>query len=249
MQKFILMVLLATGGTALFASSTAVITFTGLPVVQGNGTTNSQETTYNGEVVATVNGIPAQNLVCDDFVDVTEVPSPALDFSVETIGNLSGSRFTGNFIGGLTGETGSMSAIQAYETAAVILANLELLTPNAANAQAITDYQYALWDLMSPNIAAANGVKDSPLDAAATADLQAAFTAVTSSHPTTATLQDEVALVIYTPTAANASDQEFLALNTPGTAPEPSTWLLMAALGSLFLLRQVRSRLQSASRK
>jgi len=46
-------------------------------------------------------------------------------------------------------------------------------------------------------------------------------------------------LIIYTPTSANPSNQEFI-----GLTPEPSSWFLMMAAGLLLCLPRVRSRLR-----
>lgn len=233
--------------SAACASSTVFITFTNLNAdVQGNGTTNSQGNTYNGETNATIAGIPNQVLICDDFSNSTDVPSGAIDFSVNTISSLTATdvAFSSNFVQGLTGEAAAgMSQIQAYETVAVLATDLE----TAGNtAQQITDYQYAIWDLMEPNGVDGNNssIKDNPLDANAAADLQTAFTAVITAPPSAATTNAENALVIYTPTSGFSSNQEFVGLNTPTSTPEPATWFLMAALGLLLSVPQVRARLR-----
>ncbi len=263
MQKFILSLAVAAG--VAFASSTTVISFTALPGGGGwnglgNGTTLSQSSTYNGEAQATVAGIPSQDLVCDDFTNTTYVPSGPLDYSVNTIATLTSSDvdFSSNFVTGLTGENANgMSQVQAYDTLAVLLTELEALTVNTADSQEITDLQYAMWDLTLPGANDGSGVKDSPLDGAsagsgtvhaspgATADLQSAFTAVLNNS--TATQNEEKSLVIYTPAAGYTSNQEFLGINTPlAPVPEPSTWLLTSALGLTLCVPRVRSRLRHA---
>lgn len=135
--------------------------------------------------------------------------------------------------------------VQAYDTVAVLAKELE----TAGNtAQQITDYQYAIWYLMEPNGVdnLNSSIKDNPLDTAATNDLTSAFTAITAATPASAVKADEAALVIYTPTSSNSANQEFVGLSTPLTTPEPSTWFLMAALGLLLGIPQVRSRLSAA---
>ncbi|MFY9724610.1 MAG: hypothetical protein WAJ87_03905, partial [Bryobacteraceae bacterium] len=52
--------------TVAFASSTATVTFTNLPYTDLNGNYGSADATYNGYVIATVNGTPDQLLICDD---------------------------------------------------------------------------------------------------------------------------------------------------------------------------------------
>jgi hypothetical protein len=217
-----------------------LITFTGLPATQGNGTTNSQGNTYNGEAAATIAGISSQDLVCDDFDNTTYMPSGQIDFSVETISNLSGADFTSGYatVSGYT-----LTETQAYDTEAVLLTELEALTINSANAQAITDYQYAMWDLTLPS-GGDGSLKDNPLDSNALSDQQAAFAAVQANS--TSTQAEEHALVVYTPTASYSSNQEFLGLNTPTATPEPSTWVMLAVLGLLLCIPQMRSCLRRA---
>jgi len=249
-KTFTLVLLIGAVSSAAFGSSTVFITFTGLPATQGNGTTNTQSNTYDGEAIATVAGIPSVDLVCDNFTNTTYVPSGILDYSVNTISSLTSSPsdvdFSSGFVTGLTGESsGGMSQTQAYDTAAVLVTELE----TAGNtAQQIADYQYAIWDLMQPGASDSNNssIKDSPLDTNASSYLQSAFTAATAATPAAATLADEKALVIYTPTSAYSSNQEFIGLNTPTSTPEPSTCFLMAALGLLFCAPQARARLRSA---
>ena len=69
------------------------------------------------------------------------------------------------------------------------------------------------------------------------------FAAVLAGN--SSTLAEERALVIYTPTAPYSSNQEFLGLGTPTANPEPSTWILMSALGLLLCVPQVRFRVRS----
>jgi hypothetical protein len=231
------------------ASSTVIVTFTNLNSdVLGNGTTNSQSNTYNGETNATIAGIPSQYLVCDDFSNSTDVPSGPIDFSVNTIASLTSSNvdFAGGFVTGLTGEaSGGMTQTQAYDTLAVLLTNLE----TAGNTvQQVTDYQFAMWNLTEPNGVDGNdsSITDNPLDANASNDLQSAFTAVTAATPSSAVIADENSLLIYTPTSSFSSNQEFLGLDTPGSPiPEPSTWFLTAALGLLLCIPRVRARLHA----
>lgn len=243
-MKNLILALLITSANSVAFASTVYITFTNLPATQGNGTTKSQSNTYDGEAATTVAGFGTQELVCDNFANTTYVPSPPIDFSVNTLSTLTASDvdFSSGFVTGLVGEGISMSQIQAYDTAAVLLTNLEIF---ATTGQQIADYQYAIWDLMAPG-ADSDGMMDSPLDANAANYLQSAFSAATAATPTAATIKAENLLVIYTPTAAFSSNQEFLWLDPPAPAPEPSTWLLMAALGLFLSVPQVRSRLRAA---
>jgi len=236
MNKIVLFVLVAAASPAF--ASTVAISFVSLPATQGNGTTNSQGNTYVGEIGATIAGIPNQELVCDDFDATTYIPSSNIDFSVETVSSLAGVNFTNGYAV-ISGDT--LTETQAYETAAVLLTDLEALPVTNGNAQAIADYQYAIWNLMLPN-GVDGSYQDNPLDSNASSYQQTAFAAVLANS--TSTQIDEKSLVIYTPTAQYASNQEFLGLNTP-TAPEPSSWVLMASFGMLLCVPRLRFRLRS----
>lgn len=227
-----------------FASSVIYIQFTALPLETGNGTTNSQSGTYDGESTATINGISDEYLVCDDFTNTTVMPSGIIDFSANTISSLTSSDV--DFSTGFATVSGTtLTQIQAYDTVAVLTTELEALTANSGNAQSIADFQYAIWDLMLPGTTE-GGTKDSPLDSNATTDLQNAFAQVKASSPTAQTLADEASLVIYTPTSGYSSNQEFVGLNTPTSTPEPSSWILLAGFGLLLWVPQLRSRLSAA---
>jgi hypothetical protein len=228
-----------------FASSTVFVTFTNLNSdVQGNGTTNSQSNTYNGETDTSIAGIPSLVLICDDFSDTTQVPSGPIDFSVNTIASLTASPSNVDFTGGTVPGTGTISQTLAYDTIAVLASEIE----QAGNTvQQVTDYQYAIWYLMEPSGVDGNNssIQDNPLDANATSDLQSAYAAVTAAPPTAGTVSDEQALVIYTPTSQYSSNQEFIGLNTPTSTPEPSTWFLMAAAGLLLCVPRLRARVSA----
>jgi hypothetical protein len=248
MKKFLLASFLTAASATAFAS-TVTITFTSTSTdVSGNGTTNSQASTLNGETVATIAGFANQLLVCDDFDQTTYVPSSALDYSVNTIASLTTSPLDVDFSNGTLpgGTVGAVSQTQAYDTVAVLTKELEA---SGNTVQQITDYQYAIWYLMEPagvdNLN--SSIRDNPLDTAAANDLTTAYNDVRQSGTTNMTAAAvtavESSLVIYTPTSANSSNQEFVGLNTPVSTPEPSSWLLMAALGLFLGIPQVRSRL------
>ena len=115
--------------TACYAD-TVTMFFTGLPMTNENGT-------YNGFSTATVNGDPKQLLICDDYNDETSMPSPSnmiYDYST------------------LTGADPLQYAMfdkSKYQEAAVLVYELAEM-PNAS-ADMVTDYQYALWNLMTPS--------------------------------------------------------------------------------------------------
>jgi hypothetical protein len=208
-KKFILAILVTSAGSVAFANNIVVVDFTTLPSTQGNGTTNTQSNTYDGEAGGTIGGTAVAELVCDFISASTSVPS-IVDFSVETLASLSGVHFTSGYAQ-ISGHT--LTEVQAYDTAAVLMTELNAATP-AGNAQTIADFQYAIWNLMLP-AGADGGIKDNPLDAAATANQVNAFAAVTATTPTAQTIADEQALVIYTPVPGYTSNQEFIGLNTP----------------------------------
>jgi hypothetical protein len=238
-KKLILALLVTAAGSVAFANNIVVINFTTLPSTQGNGTTNSQASTYDGEAGGTIGGVAVVELACDFISGSTTVPSGPLDFSVETNASLSGVEFASGFAT-ISGHT--LTQVQAYDVAAVLMVELNAATPGG-NAQTIADFQYALWNLMLP--AGADGaIKDNPLDAGATANQVNAYALVTATTPTAQTTSDEAALVIYTPTSANPTQQEFVGLGTPTVNPEPSTWILMAGLSLLLFVPQVRSRVR-----
>jgi hypothetical protein len=240
-KKFILATLVAAAGSVAFANSIVVVQFTTLPSTQGNGTLNSsQALTYDGEAGATIGGSAVAELVCDFMAASTNVPSGPLDYSVETIASLSGVQFPSGYAQ-ISGHT--LTEVQAYDTAAVLMTELNAATP-AGNAQTIADFQYAIWNLMLP--AGADGaIKDYTLDTAATANQTNAFAAVTAATPTAQTIAAEQALVIYTPTSQSVGNQEFVGLNTPIANPEPFTWVLIAGLGLLLCVPTIRFRLLS----
>jgi hypothetical protein len=102
----------------------------------------------------------------------------------------------------------------------------------------ITDFQYALWNLFDSSIALNSNQITDQFNAAQ-------IVTATSGANLVTTAQDAAKLVIYTAVPAN-SNQEFLGLNTPTSAPEPGTWAFMAGLGLLFLIPGIRSRARSA---
>jgi hypothetical protein len=192
-------------------ASTITVFFTALPSTIEDGT-------YNGYSTATIGGLPGL-VMCDDYEHETYMPSSSnLIYYYSTLTGpdpLQDVRFTqGN-------ET------QNYREAAVLLAGMNnALAAGQAAADDITNYQYALWNLFDPGGAPAT---------TAQRDLQTlALNTVQTGGPTA--LEDYSRLMIYTPAAGYASNQEFLGLRAPAAVPEPSTApVLSLILGVAFL--------------
>ena len=187
-------------------ADTITLTFTNLPPVLENYNYNipdSSGASYNGFSIATIHGIPMQQVICDDYTHDTYMPSPALVYHYSTLTGpdpLAYARFSG---------------AQNYEAAAVLLGDLAGMPNPSANT--VTDYQYALWHLFSPLSAPANQTQ---------IDLEDAALALVRADSPQA-LETYSHLKIYTPTAAFASNQEFLGLDTPVPTPEPASGLML----------------------
>lgn len=190
--------------TACYADT---IFFTALPNTNMNGT-------YNGFATATVNGIPSQLLICDDYDDTTYMPSSS---------NLIYNELT--LVGPNALQYARFNKLN-YDEAAVLV--YELAETQSASATTITDYQYALWNLMTP------GVSFVPGRASQEQALQTSALALVGNSADAAFLAGSVYAYtrIYTPTAAYASNQEFVEY----VAPEPN---LAWAAGFLLLLGAV----------
>jgi hypothetical protein len=188
--------------TACYAD-TVTMFFTALPKTNENGT-------YNGFSTATVNGDPNQLLICDDYNDETIMPSSSnmiYDFSTLT---------------GADPLQYAMFGKSKYEEAAVLV--YELAELSNASADMVTDYQYALWNLMTPS---------APLDVSRAAQEQALQSNALAMVNNSADAQFLTTSVyaytnIYTPTAAYTGNQEFVEY----AAPEPNLGWAVA----LFLL-------------
>jgi hypothetical protein len=175
--------------TACYAD-TVTMFFTALPKTNENGT-------YNGFSTATVNGDPNQLLICDDYNDETIMPSSAnmiYDYST------------------LTGANALQYAMfdkSKYEEAAVLVYQLAELS--SASADIITDYQYALWNLMTPSAS---------LDPSRVSQEQVLQSNALTMVNNLADAQFLTTTVyaytnVYTPTAAYAGNQEFVEYATP----------------------------------
>lgn len=179
-------------------ASTISMVFTALPSTYQNGT-------YNGFAAATIDGLPGQFVICDDYAHETYMPSSSeLTFYESTLTGpnpLQYVRFTDG------------DALLNYREAAVLLAQLSnLVADGHATGNDITNYQYALWNLFDP--------AGAPVTTAQQNLQTSALNAVQEGGPTA--LDAYSRLVIYTPTAQFDSNQEFLRLNIPTGVPEPS---------------------------
>jgi hypothetical protein len=192
--------------------------------------TNTNDGTYNGFVGVTGDGITSLSLICDDFLDTTYVPSGPTPFNLSTLTNLSQTRF------------GSQSL---YEQAALLLYgdgqnNLPGLMNDPRDTSA---YQYALWNLMEPGVAASRGYSDP--------GAAALLMTVENLNLDNSNFQNLYGnLRIYTP-IAGGTDQEFLGFppgTTSPTVPEPGTWLMSLSALSIAALF-IRKRLINSRQK
>jgi hypothetical protein len=203
-------------------ATTVTVFFTALPSVFENNT-------YNGFATATINGIPNQYLICDDYTDRTYMPSSEnliYDYSNLNPTPLEHARYVSP--GGPT-----PSDVTKYEEAAVLLWQLTQLGASATPT-AITDFQYAIWNLFSPSDPATFRPNQTALQ-------NTALGLVNSGQPWLTTVYQELA--IYTPTAKFGTNQEFLQLTQ--NTPEPAmVGLLAGVLGVVGLVGQIRRRRQ-----
>jgi hypothetical protein len=182
------------------AAPAATIRFTGVPSNNDNGT-------LNGFSSAAIDGIPVQNLVCDDYGHTTYIPSGPFDFVVSNLDNLSLARFAEP-----SGLPAGVALIN-YQAAAILL---DGMTRNPA---LTADYQYAIWDLFTPTAPAYHTSGTLVANALAAAGGPAALYASVYAR-----------LVIYTPDFMAASNQEFIGL---GAVPEPAP-IYLAGLAGVY---------------
>jgi hypothetical protein len=205
--------------TACYAS-TVTMFFTALPATDENGT-------YNGFSTATVNGIPNQLLMCDDYDDTTYMPSSSnMTYDYSSLTGADPLQYV-------------MFNKSNYDEAAVL--TYELATTVNPSATTIMDYQYALWNLMNPNVVLVPG------SVAEEQALQTSALAMVNNAADARFLTSTVYAYtdIYTPTAAYAGNQEFMEYETP----EPNLGrpvgflLLLAVVGMMVRQRSQRLRL------
>lgn len=175
------------------------IQFTGLPV-------NTQYGTYNGYAIATIDGAPLQSLICDDFDHTTYVPSGNMAYSLSTLTGADPLQYA-RFIDPNYPD----STVAKYEEAALLLDGLRQTGPGFL-LDLTADYQYALWHLFTPGAALPNATAQTLLNDAA-ASVQAGAVANQAIYSE---------LRIYTPTAAYASNQEFLQMAANPTPGSPN---------------------------
>lgn len=212
--------------------SNVILDITVAPGAYENGSYGSLSATYNGFATAIVNGISNQMVICDDFGHTTQVPSGNMIYDFSTLGGtgqLQNARFTG------------AAMVADYEEAAVLvweLANYMSANGAHASSDAITDYQYALWNIFDPYNSSTNpqGVK---LNSAQSTLQSAAWNLVNTESPMLAA-DVYPNLRIYTPDAngGSASNQEFLQF----AAPEPESVVLVilgaALIGGVGAMRK-----------
>lgn len=205
------------------------IVFTTLPAVYENGS-------FNGFATATIDATPNQLLVCDDSEHITYVPSGNLAYEYSSLvgpNPLQYARFVSTPGNPTPGE------FQKYEEAAILVWELAAAGPSAS-ADLVTDYQYSLWNLFDPSTS---------LFRANQTQLQTdALNVVLGNETAPAWLSTAYTEVeIFTPTSANASNQEFLGIDPPAV-PEPAMGWPLALLGCVFgiVARNRRRRSQFA---
>lgn len=175
------------------------IQLTGLPA-------NTQYGTYNGFAFATIDGIPLQQLICDDIDHTSYVPSGSMTFSLSTLtgGNpLQYARFID--------PNDWDSTISKYEEAALLLDGLRQTGPGLL-LDLTADYQYALWHLFTPSSVLPSTTAQTLLNDAAYGVQQGG----TSNQALYSELR------IYTPGAAYSSNQEFLQMAANSTPDPPN---------------------------
>jgi hypothetical protein len=208
---------------ACHADTVITMSVYGLPTTYEDGS-------YNGFAFATIDGVSNQWIICDDAADVTYVPSGNMLYDESTVGGsdpLQSARFTQG------------PEVQNYDEAAVLVWELDgavLSGGSQDSADAITDYQYALWNLFDPYNATTNpnGIATTSSQAA----LQAAALNLvkTEGAMLSTTVYPYVNVFTPDPNGGSMGNQEFLQFSTP----EPGTFLLFA--GGLLVAAAAKLR-------
>jgi len=200
------------------------VTFTALPA---STVSLEGDTYYAGFATATINGIPSQYLICDDFADhmsatVFNGSDPLIyDYSTLSadipLGNSAPVRFP-------------LEMGPLYEQAAVLV--YDLATASSPTGTQIGDYQAAIWSTLDPSQLPA-----SSLDSNAQADITAAQqTLSTASAAWLNALYASTNIYMpdansgYSQYASSGAPQEFLQYTPSAGTPEPGTALLGGAL-------------------
>ena len=223
---------------ACHADNIVNLAATGLPSTLENGDYGSSGETYNGFALATINGVPNQLIICDDFTHDTPVPSGNMIYDLSTMGGsdpLADVRFTG----------GNM--VQNYDEAAVLVWQLyEYVetTGSKALANTITDYQYALWNIFDPYSSTGNpdGVQVNANQVALQSE--ALNLVQTQAATLAATAYAEVRIYTPDPNGGSTGSQEFFGV-VP--LPEPGTWSLAA--GALLIALSLHLRRELLKRQ
>lgn len=223
MTKILTALLLLTG-SAGFAST---IQFVGLPA-------NTTYGTYNGFASATINGMPFQQLICDDYDHTTYMPSGNLTFALSGLTGPNSLQFA-RFVDLNQWE----NTIVRYEEAAILLNGLLQNGPGGL-LDLTADYQYALWALFTPSVKLPNATAQTLLQNAA----------YTVAHGGSANDLIYSQLRIYTPSTGYTSNQEFLQMvpsltsNAQAIPEAPPAITIAIGMGVIALSVALRSLMQ-----
>ncbi|HXK04651.1 MAG TPA: PEP-CTERM sorting domain-containing protein [Verrucomicrobiae bacterium] len=194
---------------------------------------NTQYGTYNGFLTAAVNGVDSE-LVCDDYLHTTYVPSGPFTYEVSTLTGANPLQYA-RFV---NPNDWSQSVTQYEEAAYLVLQLSQQSAPHDLTA----DYQYALWSLFTPS---------TPIQSTSAAALMSQAAAAVSTAQMDPLLYSR--LRIYTPVTPYTSNQEFLGLadpspDSPGdlasqAAPEPSTGILLCVGAAMVMASALMKKL------
>jgi PEP-CTERM motif len=215
-KLFFATILLAFASNA-FASDIVSIDFTALP----NQTAGGYYVGFSTANIIESSTMTLDNfsLMCDDFLDTTDMPSGPFTYDVSTLDTLSNVKFTSPISGnGVSNDT----ELKNYELAAIILYTYNNL--GSSQGSEAGAYNFALWDLFDPSAPSYSG-SSTVLDNAIT-QYNLGATNATNEHAYSE-------LQIFTPTGSAVGNQEFLGLSaTPiGTpaVPEPTSLVLLGS--------------------